>query len=133
MREMSLQWIAIYFDLRLSKVVEWNCTDYFYSSTLWESSFVGTEDFILQHLSGVPDLFSKTSMVLLCRIFCLLFGWVYCYRFSDAFFSFQTPVCMVFSAQFFMVALLPSLCKKIIILLQGFAQTAFAVHNGSIS
>lgn len=39
----------------------------------------------------------------------------------------------VVCAQFFMVALLPSLCKKRIILLQGFAHTVFAVHIGSIS
>ena len=39
----------------------------------------------------------------------------------------------VVCAHFFMVALLPSLCKKRIILLQGFAQTVFAVHYDSIS
>lgn len=35
---------------------------YFHVPTSWKGNFVGIEDLILQHLSGVPDLLSKTSM-----------------------------------------------------------------------
>jgi hypothetical protein len=73
---------------------------YFHVPTSGKNNFVWYRGVILQHLNGVSNLLSKTSMKV---VKFSVFVWISILLpiFKVAFLSFQKPVCMVFSAHFF--------------------------------